>query len=141
MTNTLPIQDLLLVASQILKIDLHKTTRSLPYIEGRAILYSIMRDCLNMTYMEIGAVFKKNHGTIMHGIKEYPYMVKYKPALENKKINILKEWGELYAMATFESKSDRIKNLEERIFLLNLETTHLNKQLIKLKNEYRSLQV
>jgi len=134
MTNTLPIQDLLLVASKILKIDLHKVTRKTEYIEGRAMVYEIMRDCLNMTYMEIASVFNKNHGTVMHAIKEYPYMVKYKPALENKKINILKEWGELYAMATFESKSDRIKNLEERIFLLNLETRHLNTELNKLKN-------
>ena len=141
MTNTSAIPDLLLVASQSLKIDLHNTTRNLEYIEGRAIVYSIMRDCLNMTYDEIGKVFNKNHGTILHAVKALPYMIKYKPSLEEKKMDILQKWGELHANASYESREDRIKNLQERIFLLNLENTHLNKQLTTLKNERRSLQV
>ena len=48
-------------------------------IEARATCYTIMRKEFHMGYTEIGKHFLKKHATIMHGIKEYPYMIKFKP--------------------------------------------------------------
>ena len=65
------------IAEKILGLDLLSNSRKEEYIEGRAIVYYILRHKLGMTYQQIAKVFNKNHATVLHALKEWPYMVKY----------------------------------------------------------------
>tara|TARA_R100001591_G_C4351256_1_gene183146 strand:+ start:3438 stop:3710 length:273 start_codon:yes stop_codon:yes gene_type:complete len=87
-----------------------------------------------MTYQEIAKIFDKNHATIMHAIKELPYMIKQQPELEDKKIKLLEIWTSEYALFDSRERAQKIKNLQDRIFLLNLEVTLLSKQVNRLQN-------
>ena len=128
------IQDLLVAASEFFKLDIHSSSRTLEHIQARAIVYSIFRDCNLMTYQEIAKIFDKNHATMMHAIKELPYMIKQQPELEDKKIKLLEIWTSEYALFDSRERAQKIKNLQDRIFLLNLEVTLLSKQVNRLQN-------
>ena len=126
------IQDLLLTASKYFKIDIHNKSRKEDHIQARAIVYSIMRDCLNMTYKDIGKVFNKNHATILHAINELPYMIKYTKGLGDKRLELLELWGSTYGAYTVLERAEKVKYLQDKIFLLNLEAKLLTKQLNEL---------
>tara|TARA_R100000329_G_C7616723_1_gene218990 strand:+ start:3121 stop:3525 length:405 start_codon:yes stop_codon:yes gene_type:complete len=128
------IQDLLLTASKYFKVDIHTKSRKQEHIEARAIVYSIMRDCLNMTYKDIGKVFNKNHATILHAVNELPYMIKYTKGLGEKRHELLELWGSAYTAYTVIERAEKIKYLQDKIFLLNLEAKLLTKQLNELLN-------
>ena len=129
------IQDLLLTASKLFELDIYKPCRQQKYIEARAVVYSIMRECLNMTYKSIGKVFNKNHATILHAVNELPYMIKYKKELGHMKLDLLESWGSEFATYTQPKRLVKIKDLQERIFLLNLESRLLEKELKNLKEQ------
>ena len=42
-----------------------------------------------MTYQQIAKVFNKNHATVLHALKEWPYMVKYNSQLDAKKDQVV----------------------------------------------------
>jgi len=128
------IQDLLLTASKYFKVDIHTKSRKQEHIEARAIVYSIMRECLNMTYKEIGKVFNKNHATILHAVNELPYMIKYTKGLGEKRHELLGLWGSTYSTYTHVERAEKVKYLQDKIFLLNLESKLLTKQLNELLN-------
>ena len=123
------IQDLLITASKHFGLDIYSNSRLLRHIQARAVVYSIIRESLFMTFMNIAKVFSKNHATIMHAINELPYMIKQDPSLEYKKLELIDKWGVEFTKCNLESRSKKIKNLHERIFLCNLEMQLLSKQL------------
>ena len=134
-TKDSAIQNLLLEASRVFQIDIHQNSRKEEYILARAVCYSILRDCLNMTYQSIAKVFNKNHATVIHAYKELPYMIRYNKSLAEKKVELLKKWGENYHLKRYTKHSEQIKNLQERIFLLNLESRLLKNQLETLQKQ------
>ena len=132
-TKDLAIQNLLVEASKTFQIDIHLNSRKEEYILARAVCYSILRDCLNMTYQQIAKVFNKNHATVIHAYNELPYMIKYNKSLADKKVELLKNWGDKYHIKSYTKRSEQIKDLQDRIFLLNLESRLLQKQLDTLQ--------
>ena len=132
-TKDLAIQNLLVEASKTFQIDIHLNSRKEEYILARAVCYSILRDCLNMTYQQIAKVFNKNHATVIHAYNELPYMIKYNKSLADKKVELLKNWGDKYHIKRYTMRSEQIKDLQDRIFLLNLESRLLQKQLDTLQ--------
>jgi len=69
------------IANNVFGVNVDNKNRETETIEARATCYTIMRKEFHMGYTEIGKHFLKKHATIMHGIKEYPYMIKFKPAI------------------------------------------------------------
>ena len=61
---------------------------------GRAILYKILRKHLNMTLSDIAKVFNKNHATVLHSLKQLPYIIKYDPDIQFSYNNIVNNWLE-----------------------------------------------
>ena len=118
-TKDLAIQNLLVEASKTFQIDIHLNSRKEEYILARAVCYSILRDCLNMTYQQIAKVFNKNHATVIHAYNELPYMIKYNKSLADKKVELLKNWGDKYHIMRYTKRSEQITDLQDRIFLLN----------------------
>ena len=73
-------------------LDVDRRSRKHEYVVARAMCYKILKEECNMSVTYIGRRFNKNHATIMHSLKEFPYMVKYDPTLNEIYNKILKKW-------------------------------------------------
>ena len=123
------IQDLIRITSKNLGVDIRDKNRSKIYVEGRFIVYYLLKKSLGYTYSEIGRAVQRTHATVLHGVRELPFIIKFNPEVGLLKEKIAKEWtSEASYVSRPISKQDR-KNLEEKIFLLNLEIQTLTKQL------------
>jgi len=113
-----------------------RKSRKSRVIEARALIYILLRAQLHLTYKQIGQVFNKNHATVIHSIKEWPYMVKYKPSLGTIKDQIEEYWvNNIEFDANIDKKyyEYKIKTLVEENNLLILRVRLLNKELTELK--------
>ena len=113
--------------------EINTLSRKTKFIYARAILYSLMRNHLFMTYQAIGRVFDKNHATIIHATKELPFMLKYDKELDRKYQKIVAEW---LGDDVEEAQTPELvrKNLENEINFLNLEILRLKKQVQSQKS-------
>ena len=105
-------------------------------IEARALIYILLRTHLELTYKQIGKVFNKNHATILHSVKEWPYMVKYKPKLLKLKEQIEEYWLNNVDFKPIPDKNYyeyKINTLVEQNNLLNLRIRLLEEKLTELK--------
>tara|TARA_R110002020_G_scaffold54419_9_gene151770 strand:+ start:536 stop:913 length:378 start_codon:yes stop_codon:yes gene_type:complete len=105
-------------------------------IEARALIYILLRAQLHLTYKQIGKVFNKTHATVIHSVKEWPYMVKYKPSLAKFKDQIEEYWvNNIEFNANIDKKyyEYKIKTLVEENNLLILKLRLLDKELTELK--------
>tara|TARA_R100000742_G_C4279180_1_gene103148 strand:- start:3044 stop:3412 length:369 start_codon:yes stop_codon:yes gene_type:complete len=110
-------------------------------IEARATCYTILRKECHISYQEIGKYFLKNHATVIHGVNEFPYMLKYNPRLSiNYELcrKMFKENNELFDdsldvvdMMLIKKSVDK---LEKANCVLSLAITKLEEELDKLKN-------
>ena len=71
-------------------VDLKAKNRDL--INARAICYKILRDECNMTNSAIARHFSKNHATILHAMKEFPYMLKADSIMKKEYWFLRDEW-------------------------------------------------
>ena len=134
MTNLNP-NSVIYIAEKILGLDLLSNSRKEEYIEGRAIVYYILRHKLGMTYQQIAKVFNKNHATVLHALKEWPYMVKYNSQLDAKKDQVVDYIDENCTPDKDGRKDIKIKACEDQIFLLNSKIKELKKELNELYNK------
>jgi len=62
--------------------DIKSIKRSRELTEARFASWYLMKKILLMTYMKIGRVYRKDHSTIIHGVKEhdnlYEYTIEYR---------------------------------------------------------------
>lgn len=129
------IQTLVKLTSDIMQVNPLLNCRKSRVIEARALIYILLRAQLQLTYKQIGQVFNKNHATVIHSIKEWPYMVKYKPTLKKLKEQIEEYWVN---NIEFNAKIDKkyyeykINSLEEENNLLLLKIKLLEKELTEL---------
>ena len=87
------IQLLLDLTSEHLELlDIFSNSRKIEYIEARALMYTVLRKYGAYKLKDIARIFSKNHATIIHALKEWPYMVRANPSLEVKYNQILLEW-------------------------------------------------
>ena len=135
------IKKLIQITSEVFEIeDIYSTSRQTHFVFARAIIFYLMRNNLFMTYVKIAKVFNKNHATIMHAVKQLPYMLKYDQDLQQKYNNIKLMWLENESH-NFISKENSLKNLTDRNNLLNLmveeyksHTQLLNNKLLSMVN-------
>ena len=114
--------------------NINQNNRQLPYVEARAIVYTILRNIEGMTFTSIGNYFNKSHATILHAYNEFPYMIKYNPLLTKKYHQILSYWGEKLPKNSgnlLNFYQNKVKNLEEQNKFLNLSYQELK---TKVKN-------
>jgi len=117
-----------------LKID--KLTRQYDYIFARACYYYLCRKFGEMSFAKIGESVNKNHATVMHSIRELPYIIKHdlvKSKLYNK---IIKEAERDYV----ENKNGKsIEKLvtDHNFYLMQCE--HLKSRLEILEKKYKKI--
>jgi uncharacterized small protein (DUF1192 family) len=128
------IQDLILTTSKELGVNIKEKRRTESHVIGRFIAYTLLRKHFGFTYQKIAKIFDiKQHGTIMHGIKELPFIVKYNESVAQSLAKICNEWRRSSEEEGVKIHRNGIKDLEDRINLLNLEVEVLQAQLNKLK--------
>ena len=118
------IEAIILNVEEVLGLDPRLNTRKREYVFARAVVYDILRKHLRMSLMDIAKVFNKNHATVLHSLKQLPYIIKYDPDIQFSYNNIVNNW--LENVENFDSilESDlknRIKFLVNQNKKLNLE--------------------
>ncbi len=134
--NENSINHIILIINEELGINLKEYTkkRKRVYVFGRAILYDILRKHFNMTLSDIAKVFNKNHATVLHSLKQLPFLLKFDQNLAFSYNNIMYDWlGNVDNSVDVSDKElkTRIKYLINQNKMLNLEVDELN---IKLSN-------
>ena len=119
------------------EIDIESKTRTYTYVKARAMAYTLMREKCLMSYTNIGLSFRKNHATILHAVKEFPFMRKWDPELDRDYQAILVLWegemGEYDDIKPLQLKKE-LKLLSEQNKMLNLSLNNVQEQLKELKN-------
>lgn len=108
--------------------DIRVKNRKLPYVEARALVYTILRNIEGMTFKAIADYFNKNHATIIHAYNQFPYMTMHNRVLKKKYSQILDYWGEKLPKNSgnlLNYYQNKIKNLEEQNKFLNLNYNDL----------------
>lgn len=112
------VKSLISLATKMTGLNPLSKTRKREYIELRSILYTLLRDNLYMTYPQIAQVFNKNHATIIHGQKEYPYMVRYNPQMSSLRQKIELYWLSKEDYSEEKERNIKIKHLQETKFFV-----------------------
>lgn len=75
-----------------LEIDINTSTRKRDFVQGRFLFMKLAKE-LNprVSYSKIGQVLKKNHATVMHGIKTMDDIIKFKQDKE-----LINTYNEMY---------------------------------------------
>jgi hypothetical protein len=124
------------IVSSVMKTDITKNTRVREAVEGRGIFYTIYRNLENTTLADIGALFDRDHATVLHGINSMKNFMELDPRLKA----IHDKCVELYVSeATLEeemSKQDlvcKVSELEGRISELNSYIAELKGRIVELE--------
>jgi|TARA_R110000823_G_scaffold299082_1_gene419773 hypothetical protein len=82
------------IVNSYLDLDVNWKGKKDELVKARAICYKILRDECCMSYNFIGKQFLKNHATVLHSYKEFPYMIKFDRGMERSYHSILSIWKE-----------------------------------------------
>ena len=124
-----------ITGQHLLLPDVFSKSRKLKYIEARALIYTILRKYGTYKLTDIAKLFNKNHATIIHALKEWPYILKANPHLETKYNAILLEWG-----GKLQEKPKNVLNLlQKRVKSLEKQNEILNLNYNTLKNKVENM--
>ncbi len=134
------IEAIILNVEEVLGLDPRLNTRKREYIFARAVVYDILRKHLRMSLTDIAKVFNKNHATVLHSLKQLPYIIKYDPDIQLSYNNIVNNWLENVENFDPILESDlknRIKFLVNQNKKLNLEVSDLRKEVNHYTGKYK----
>ena len=138
MMNTQRVKLLKEIVNQAFDLNVDHRSRKAEYITARAICYKILKEQCDMTSSFIGRQFNKNHATILHGLEEFPWMLKADREMEKTYRKILNKWLIKSEDCTDTNpsllKKDLLK-LEERNNLLNLALIEIKEQVDKVSQD------
>jgi len=122
--ESLEVKTLKYLVNNTMNVNVDMPTRKYRFIKARAICYKILREQNNMSYSMIGRFFSKNHGTIIHALKEFDAMIKYDEQMDEDYNNVLSVWGR--------PKDERKKHIDalDLVIKIDMEKSlkHLHKQ-------------
>ncbi len=122
------------------EIDIDSKNRTYLYIKARALAYTLLREKCLMSYTAIGTAFRKNHATVLHAVKEFPFMRKFDAQLERDYKNIIILWegeeGEYDELKPLQIKKE-LNELREQNKMLNLSLIDVQEELKNIKNRIK----
>ena len=140
MINTQRVRLLKDIVNRAFDLNVDHRSRTSEYIMARAICYKILKEECQMTSAFIGRQFNKNHATILHGVQEFPWMLKADKEMEKTYRKVLDKWltksADLPDANPGLLKKDGIK-LEEQNNLLNLALIEVKEQVDVLSKDNR----
>tara|TARA_R100001460_G_scaffold56525_1_gene96199 strand:- start:3209 stop:3661 length:453 start_codon:yes stop_codon:yes gene_type:complete len=122
------------IVQRHLNIDIKNPSRKFEYIFARSCYYYLCRKFAKSSYAKISGSLNKNHATVMHGLKELPYILKQRKDLNETFNLILAEADRNYIYKNTKMTIDEL--VMEYNFLLLKNSEHeikIKKQDKKLK--------
>tara|TARA_R100000734_G_C3314148_1_gene105649 strand:+ start:716 stop:1120 length:405 start_codon:yes stop_codon:yes gene_type:complete len=110
--------------------DIRFKTRKFEYVFARACYYYICRNFGGFSFSKIGRSVYKNHATIIHGIKELPYMIKHDEACLNKYNSLISKFD---INMCIKQNNMSLETLVRDYNFLLMENDKLKKEVEELK--------
>ena len=137
----LKVKTLIDIINSYLNLDITSKIKTDELVKGRAICYIILREQCHMSYTNIGKAFLKNHATILHSVKEFPWMLRSDRDLNRNYQDILAIWTEEsfqpFPMSEGELKKE-LQDLRNQNKLLNLSVINVQEQLADLQKTHKN---
>ena len=128
------------IVNSVLEVNVNDPKKTDEIVKARAICYKIMRDECYFTLKYIADQFGKNHATIMHSLKEFPFMMKYDKRLQRAYLKIMGIWeqeADQYVELNPTQLKKRAKRLARENNLLNLSLLDVQEQLETVKKQHK----
>ena len=126
------------IVNQAFNLNVDNRSRKTEYVVARAMCYKILKEHSSMTSSFIGRQFNKTHATILHGLEEFPWMLKADREMQKAYRKILDKWlsrsSEFTDVNPVLLKKDLIK-LQEENNLLNLALIEVQEQVTLLSKD------
>ena len=71
------------IINKELEIDINEITRERKYVDGRSIFYWLCTHYTDLNFSQISKLLGKNHATVLHSIKNFPYLIEYDVELKD----------------------------------------------------------
>lgn len=133
------------IVNSVLEVNVDSNRKTDEIVKARAICYKIMRDECYFTLKYIADQFGKNHATIMHSLKEFPYMMQYDKRLQRSYHQILGIWeqeADQYVELNPTQLKKEIKDLQEKNNLLTLSLLDVQEKLesvVRQNKRYKNI--
>lgn len=126
------------IVSSVTGVNINEDSRRRPVVDARNIFYKIYKDVECWTFSDIGALFSKNHATVIHGINAIESIM-----LHDKNIKSMYErcrrlyFGESSEdeMLTKHELIEKVSQLDGRILDLNAYIAQLEDEIKEAKME------
>jgi hypothetical protein len=118
------------------RLKINNPTRKIDYVFARGCYYYLCRTFGQMSYAKISETVNKNHATVMHSLKELPYIIKHDNVRKKVYDKIVGEVQKNY----FETKTGKTLEqlvVEHNFYLMKCES--YKNRLENLENKYRKL--
>ncbi len=112
------------IVNKHFNLKINKKTRQFEYVFARACYYKLCRDIAGLSFAKIGESVGKGHATVLHALKELPYMVRH------NNIN-LKKYNSL--MSKFDIKMEEQTHLSVDQIVRDYNFLLLENDSLKLK--------
>lgn len=118
------------------QVKLNKLTREFDYVFARACYYYLCRNFGEMSFSKIGKSVNKNHATVMHSLKELPYIIKH-DLVRSKIYNKIILEAEKDYIETKNGKSIERLVTDHNFYVMQCE--HLKTRLEQLDRKYKKI--
>tara|TARA_R110000822_G_scaffold298978_1_gene421871 strand:+ start:95 stop:568 length:474 start_codon:yes stop_codon:yes gene_type:complete len=118
------------------KLKLSKATRQFDYVFARGCYYYLCRTFGEMSFGKISKTVGKNHATVMHSLKELPYIIKHDKSRNVIFQKIVSEVKEDYFIPKTKKTIDQLV-LNHNYYLL--ENGNLKNHIKRLESKLKKL--
>jgi len=123
------------IVERHLEIKISTPSRKFEYIFARSCYYYLCRKFAKSSYAKISSTLNKNHATVMHGLKELPYILKQRKDLKESFNLILAEADKNYIYKNTKMTIDQLVMEYNFLLLKNGE------QDLKIKKQDKKLKL
>jgi hypothetical protein len=126
---------LISIVSSIAGVDILEKTRRRPVVEARGVFYKIYKDIEGWSLADIGALFGKDHATVMHGISTIEDLMSNDESLKTMYDRCISLYrGSTILNWDMDKKElvDKVSSLDNRILDLNSYISEMEAKVEKL---------
>lgn len=120
------------IVSNYFELDLVRNTRKRQYVEARAMFYKLCREFTKLSLEEIGKQVKRDHASVLHGIRSLNNWIEYDNRIKNN-LRILRN-----KISHFEDEKDTVIELDESIVLKYVQLKEQVKEQDEIINDLRN---
>ena len=120
------------IVSNYFELDIVRNTRKRQYVEARAMFYKLCREFTKLSLEEIGKQVKRDHASVLHGIRSLNNWIEYDNRIKNN-LRILRN-----KISHFEDEKDTVIELDESIVLKYVQLKEQVKEQDEIINDLRN---